>query len=259
MKKYIIIPAFLSLLLYGCSPSPLPDSASLPSEFELNGKLYVIDSLEVDNSFPEDSIKLDIAVVTEEFSELIGLIDIPSDKGMIEMMDIDFTNPIVEKCGTLPTLMSDLTSGLRKKVVKFTSSSNSKLGLWGFGGTLKSSEVLLIVDFVQFLTIECSDTARSFGVGARLYLHIKKKKKGVSFELAKLAANVELNRASVTYTVSTIGIVGDSIIEVLPTGSNFDVENYGKVVTAVDNIIRLAKDGQDGVIVTPQLLVEVLR
>ena len=57
-----------------------------------------------------------------------------------------------------------------------------------------------------------------------------------------------------TYTISTIGITGDKVIDALPTGSNFDVENYAKVVNSVDDIIRLAKDNVDGVVIEPQLL-----
>ena len=123
------------------------------------------------------------------------------------------------------------------------------------GGELGKKETLLIVDFVQHKDIQCTDgKTQRYGVGARLFLHITKKKRGLNLTLPQLAANVELDRAQVTYTISTIGITGSSVIDALPTGSNFDVENYAKVINSVDNIIRLAKDNEDGVVIEPQLL-----
>lgn len=164
--------------------------------------------------------------------------------------------PFTSLCQNIPENMADLTGGIRKYFYKFTAESSGNLDAFGYGGgSLENKETLLIVDFVQHKDIFCTDgKKRIFGVGARLFLKISKKKRSVSFGLPKLAANVELGKAEVEYTISTIGITGDKVLDALPTGNEFDVENYAKIVNSVDNIIRLAKDNVDGINIEPQLL-----
>lgn len=162
----------------------------------------------------------------------------------------------VTGCAFIPKKMTDLTSGLQKLFYKYTAKSNYNLSLMGYGGgALSKKEVLLIVDFVQFKDVDCSGETIRFGVGARLFLKIKDNKSRIDItNLPKLAAAAEFGKAEVSYSISTLGIVGDKILDVLPTGSDFNVESYAKVVSAVDQIIRLAKDNSAGVQIDPQVI-----
>ncbi len=178
------------------------------------------------------------------------------DSTFIKTKGIIKNTPFSNICENIPENMAELTGGIKKYFYKFSSKSSANLDAFGYGGgSLENKETLLIVDFVQHKDIFCTDgKKRTFGVGARLFLKISKKKRNISFGLPKLAANVELGKAEVEYTISTIGLTGDKILDVLPTGNEFDVENYAKIVNSIDNIIKLAKDNTDGVNIEPQLL-----
>lgn len=222
----------------------------IPSEFTLEGKTFIVDTLLIepiqemgiiDNFKPDEYFKNTFLDITEN----------PNENFIVNnAVGLD------EACGDIPTSMNDLTGGLEKNFYKYSSSSNINLKILGWGGgELGKKELLIMTDFVQYKRVICSDgETRFYGVGARLFLHIKSRKRKVNLTLSQLAANVELNRAEVTYKIKTIGIVGDKVLDVLPTGSKFDVDNYAKVVAAIDNIIKLAKDNTEGVIIEPQLL-----
>ncbi|MEW7291055.1 hypothetical protein [Aquimarina sp. 2304DJ70-9] len=247
MKNYNVISMLaVIILIAACQEKKCPE---LPKgEFEIQGHNYIIDTLKVQNV---DSLAFEEKILLDEtFINTYKNLDLSAN-----FIKSD-TEAITTTCGAIPTNMAELTGGLKKYFYKFTSSTTVNLDALGYGGgSLGKKEMLLMIDFVQHKEVQCDDgKSRKYGVGSRLFLHITKKKRGVNLTLPQLAANVELNRAEVAYTISTIGIVGPSVIDALPTGSNFDVENYAKVVNAVDNIIRLAKDNEEGVVVTPQLL-----
>jgi hypothetical protein len=217
--------------------------------FEIDGNTYMVDTV---LTFEGDGIEsVENPSPSDEYKSLYS-----SLTGNVLMAD---PNALAETCPDRPRTMAELSGGLQKYFYKFTDDSNVNLDVFGYGGgQLGKKELLLIVDWVQFKEQECSQGNRKrYGVGARLFLHITKKKRGVSLQLPTLAANVELDRAEVTYTISTIGITGDQVLDALPTGATFDVENYAKVINAVDRIITLARDNTDGVIIDPQLLPEV--
>ena len=220
MKNSITILATLviTILLIGCASIKETNNT-----FSANGELF--SELKLDSTF----VKTKGAIKNTPFSDI---------------------------CGNIPENMGDLTGGIKKYFYKFSAKSSANLDAFGYGGgSLENKETLLIVDFVQHKDVFCTDgKKRTFGVGARLFLKISKKKRSVSFGLPKLAANVELGKAEVEYTISTIGLTGDKILDALPTGNEFDVENYAKIVNSIDSIIRLAKDSTDGVNIDPQLL-----
>lgn len=155
-----------------------------------------------------------------------------------------------------PQSMSELTSGIKQLFYMVTSNNEANLKLFGQGISLGKKEMMVIIDFVQFKDVSCSAKVR-YGVGARLSLHIKKAHLGAGFDFSNLkglAANCEIGKATVKYSLDIIGITGPTVTDALPKAAdgNFDVEGYRSVMTAVDRIQDLAKDGIEGVIITPQ-------
>jgi hypothetical protein len=235
-------PVSLALLL--CFSLMLSCESEIPvsSSFTKNGQKYCIDTLRED-TIPTEKV-IENFSARQEFSqnELHGKI-----------------NPLTKLCGNIPSKMKDLDGGIKKYFYKITQKDKLDLNIFGYAGAeLGKKDVLIIVDFVQYKELDCTDKKRTFGVGARLFLHIREVRHGINFtKLPQLAANVELGRVSVTYTLSTIGLTGDKILDALPQGSDFTVENYAKVMNAIDQIIRLAKDDTKGVVIAPQLLPEI--
>lgn len=155
-----------------------------------------------------------------------------------------------------PATMRDLSGGMKQIYYQFTSDNSASLSLFGMANLkLGKKEVVVIVDFLQYKDLTCSGTSVRYGVGARLFLTIKKAQGGIKVtDLPKLAAGVELGKASVTYSIEVIGLTGDKIRAALPSAGDFNVEAYGKVVSAIDKIRALASDGQAGVIIDPQII-----
>lgn len=156
----------------------------------------------------------------------------------------------------VPTSMRELSSGMKKVFYQFTSNNAANLKLFGIANaSLGKKEVMVIVDFMQYKDNNCKETKIRYGVGARLFLNIKKAQGGINVtDLAKLAAGVEYGKAAVTYSIEVIGLTGDKIRAALPSAGDFNVEAYAKVISAVDKIQMLASDKEDGVIINPQVI-----
>lgn len=153
-----------------------------------------------------------------------------------------------------PTTVADLSSGMQKLFYHVTKQNGLSLKVFGIGGVqLGKRETMLIVDFIQYKDKRCEKDDIRFGVGARLFLHIKKVRRGVSItELPQLAAAVESNKAEVTFQIKTIGITGNRVNEAMPSAGKFDVEAYSEVTSAVDRIQALTRDDMEGVVIDPQ-------
>lgn len=156
----------------------------------------------------------------------------------------------------VPKTMRDLTSGVKDFFYYVNSSNEGTLSLFGMASvTLGKKEQMVIIDFSQFKDLKCEEKPIRYGVGARLFLHIKKIKRGVNLaKLPDVAAEVQSGRAVVTYSIETVGITGEKILDILPDAGDFNVEAYNEVINAVNNIRRLTKDNEAGVVITPQII-----
>lgn len=161
----------------------------------------------------------------------------------------------VPSCET-PKTLKDLNSGLKQLFYEMTSNNAANLSLFGMGNIdLSKKQKMVIVDYIQFKDLSCEEKPLRYGVGARLFLHIKKVKAGINvMKLPELAAAVETGKASVTYSIETVGVTGDKIQMVLPEAGDFNVGAYGKITNAVDEIRKLMRDNTEGVNITPQLI-----
>lgn len=157
---------------------------------------------------------------------------------------------------SVPSNMRELSSGMKKVFYQFTSNNSANLKLFGLtNANLGKKEVIVIVDFMQYKDNNCNNEKIRYGVGARLFLNIKKVQGGINVtDLAKLAAGVEYGKAAVTYSIEVIGLTGDKIKSALPNSGDFNVEAYAKVISAVDKIQTLASDKEEGVYINPQVI-----
>jgi hypothetical protein len=163
--------------------------------------------------------------------------------------------PEVKACQK-PTTVRELSGGMQKIFYQINKDNEVNLALFGGSGIrLGKKEMIVIVDFMQHKDLKCEDKETRYGVGVRLFLHIKKASRKMDLnDLPNLAANVQLGKASVQYIIKTIGVTGDKINNLIPrsTTNTFDVEGYAGVVNAVDRIQQLIRDDIDGVIIDPQ-------
>ena len=165
--------------------------------------------------------------------------------------------PEVKKCQK-PETVRDLSSGMQKIFYQMNADNSASLAVFGGMAGLKigKKEAVVIVDFMQYKDMNCEEKAR-YGVGVRLFLHIKKSFKGLDVNnLPQLAANAQLGKATVQYTIKTIGVTGPKINDLIPRSATnvFDVDGYASVINAVDKIQNLIKDNVEGVVIDPQLI-----
>jgi len=164
----------------------------------------------------------------------------------------------IEKCQK-PRTVKELSGGMQKVFYMFNADNAKNLSLFGgaTGTKIGKKESIVIVDFMQHKDLNDCDEPTRYGLGVRLFLKVKKASRGIDLNnLPQLAASVQLGKASVQYTLQTIGVTGDKINALIPRSAtnSFDVEGYAGVVNAVDKIQSLIKDGVDGVVIDPQLV-----
>lgn len=167
---------------------------------------------------------------------------------------------VIENRCEVPQSMADLTGGIKQLFYQMTSQNGGALSLFGMVNvSLGRKETMVIVDFIQYKDTKCEKENVRYGVGARLFLHVKKAHMGGKADynnLEYLAANVQLGKATVEYSIQTVGITGDAVLAALPKTSNksFDVSGYRDVMASIDNIRDMAKDGLEGVNIDPQII-----
>ncbi len=164
--------------------------------------------------------------------------------------------PEESKACQKPRSVRELSGGMQKIFYQINKDNETNLSLFGGSGIrLGKKEMVVIVDFMQHKDMECEGKTTRYGVGVRLFLHIKKANRKLQLnDLPNLAANVQLDKASVQYVLKTIGITGNKINSLIPRSAtnSFDVDGYAGVINAVDQIQKLIRDDIEGVVIDPQ-------
>jgi len=159
-----------------------------------------------------------------------------------------------------PTALNQLTGGYKVYYSSYTESAALNLGFIPIGSaTGTKSSAVQVYSFLQFVEMPCqinnATVTVSWGAGAEAILHIKKAKAGLNLnKLSTVAAGVELGRANVKFSMQTFGVTGDAIRTALPAAGDFNVENYARLINAVDEVRK--RMGDAGVVVVPKLLIE---
>ncbi|GEM_PF-3603129 len=166
---------------------------------------------------------------------------------------IDATNFDCDK----PKTLNDLDGGYEV----FFSSTKYALDINGkiiFASVDKSSsKTNLNYKFLQYKKQKCLVNGKEeeviYGCGVDLSLDVKSKKNSANISsLPNIAAAVTYKDADVQYKLKVIGITGDAIRSNLNINGDFDVDNYGKIISKIDEILK--NMGATGVNISPQLI-----
>ncbi|HET8839363.1 MAG TPA: hypothetical protein VFM82_10265 [Flavobacteriaceae bacterium] len=194
---------------------------------------------------PDETEKIDEKSVTDDPSEKIK-------------DDLEAVRKACSEKQDKPQVMKDLTGGYDLFFSSFEEEVAASLNLIPFGSLSGSNRSLVVVyNFLQYKKDYCSTDGKDYpvlwGSGVQMTLHIKSRKRSMkTTTMAGLAAAVDYNRAQVEYRLKTIGIIGDPVRFRVATQGEFSVDNYAKIISNVDQIIRLMSDSD--VTVTPQLV-----
>jgi|GEM_PF-6174948 hypothetical protein len=159
-------------------------------------------------------------------------------------------------CDSIPKNAEDLTSGIRYSAHYLEESDSESLSAFGYvSGSHTGTKSIIIVDFILYKDVLCTNDQSHltfkyrYAVGARLLLTIHTSKGKVNISLAEIAAQVELNKAEVSYSLHTIGITGGTVVDTIAPlattilSGDFDVTGYTNILKAVDNIIQVIYKG----------------
>lgn len=157
----------------------------------------------------------------------------------------------------IPKTLNDLNDGYDI----FYSNKSYKIDASGHvfyvkAGT-RNSQKQLNYKFLQFKKSSCEikNTVKElvYGCGVELELTVMSSNSSLDVtSLPMIAAAVTYDDAKVTYKIKIIGITGNVIRKSLARSGNFDVENYGKIMSAIDAVI----DNMDksDVFINPQII-----
>lgn len=157
-----------------------------------------------------------------------------------------------------PRTLSDLDGGYNVFYYSLTETSAIQLSVIPVGSATRNKRSAVhVYRFLQYTERPCDiGGARQpviWGVGAQAILHVRSAKRGVNLTRPSvLAAAVELNRAEVTFSMDVLGVTGSPVRKVLPEAGAFHVENYAKMVSAIDQVRALLDD--PGVTIRPKPL-----
>lgn len=192
------------------------------------------------------------------FLELSAAIAASEDSGPV----LPTYHTVIQTCSKMPDrpqTLDELTGGYDVFYVRLSEDEAIKIGLLSIvEASQRRSKLVQVHMFVQYLTDTCEVQGVSipiiWGVGVQATLHIKKGEKYLAGDrLPLLAAAVELNKASVTFALTTLGITGAAVRDTLPDAGAFNVENYAEMISAVDRIRRMLEDPT--VTIVPQVIV----
>jgi hypothetical protein len=157
-----------------------------------------------------------------------------------------------------PKTLNDLDGGYDVffSSTKYTLDINGKIVF--VSAASNTSKTNLNYKFLQYKKQKCTINGREeevvYGCGVDLSLDVKSKKNSANISsLPNIAAAVTYKDADVQYKLKVIGITGDAIRSNLNINGDFDVDNYGKIISKIDEILK--NMGTSGVNISPQLIV----
>ncbi|RAK21596.1 hypothetical protein B0I03_10528 [Flavobacterium aquaticum] len=174
-----------------------------------------------------------------------------------ELEEIKGINVKSEICENSPTRLEELTGGYKVFYVSSNKLVEADGNLFLANVNSENSNTIVNYKFVQYKKGSCIIDGKLkkviWGVGIDLKMKITSKKKKVDISsLPKLAAAVNYKEAEAQFSIDVIGITGQKIINNLNLSGEFNVENYGKVISAIDEIIK--NISSEGVNIEPQLI-----
>ncbi|EDP94470.1 hypothetical protein U8527_12465 [Kordia algicida OT-1] len=162
----------------------------------------------------------------------------------------------------IPRNLEDLTSGFQYRYYLFNSDNIAALQAFGIADIKSQRKAqYLVIDYIQYSDFKCSNlpTIR-YAVGLRSELKFIKTKDSIGINgkgsLAKLAAQVELGRAEVNFSLKTIGLTGVLARQNIPQGVSFDVSTYKDFQNSIEFLkTRLENEQKDSsLIVKPEII-----
>jgi hypothetical protein len=206
-----------------------------------------------------DSIKLE-----PELEQALQIFNKSSDQKGLVAADSLFNDGYIEiperfkKCldsSTAPKGIRDLKYGMSLDAYKFDKSNQAKLGFLGFGNVdIEDNETVIVVEYKQTGTQRCDNLQLFYGVGARIMMQIKSKKRNAKVNTPQqISASVTFGRADVLFSVKTFGITGPGVARLIKSGTMTE-NTYVEFLNEISTLIVDAYSDTTKFEITPQPL-----
>lgn len=157
------------------------------------------------------------------------------------------------ECANLPTAISQLNSGAGFEMYKFTSDASASASAMGFSGSIGKKEMLIIQDYVRYKLVDCDGAQKKIGIGLRCFIHVKSIKSKFGGSLPNIAASAQLDMASATFSLKSLGfgMDGSLIAEGLGSQGDYNVDNFGKLAITFNNVLKTLNASNTTISISP--------
>lgn len=193
-------------------------------------------------SLDVDSIKLE-----PELEQAVNIYKSKTNLKGLEMSDTLFNDGYIEipdrfkKClsdSTKPKGVRDLRYGMSLDAYTFNKNNQAKLGFLGFGNVeIEDNETVIVVEYKQTGTQKCDNLQLFYGVGARIMMQIKNKKRNAKINTPQqISASVTFGIADVLFSVKTFGITGPGVARLVKSGTMTE-NTYTEFLNEISSLI----------------------
>ncbi|WP_288244469.1 hypothetical protein [uncultured Chryseobacterium sp.] len=203
----------------------------------------------------------------EDFKSLVNSVkakDIPADKIVkyetLANKSMNTTANVPElltenkpECTNLPTTIAQLNSGAGFEMYKFTSDAAAEATAMGFTGSIGKKELLIIQDYRRYKIVNCDGIQKKIGIGLRCFIHVKQIKAKFGGSLPNIAASAQLDMASATFSLKSLGfgMNGSLIADGLGSQGDYNVDNFGKLAVTFNNVLKALDDDNTKISINP--------
>lgn len=180
-------------------------------------------------------------------------LEMVASKGSMSSKTIEkLVNADAPTCA-VPNILSDLNSGSGFEMYTFTSDASASAAAMGFSGVIGKKEILIVQDYVRYQIIDCGGVQKRYGIGLRCFIHVMSIKSKLSGSVANIAAAVQIDNASATYSIESLGfsMEGELLAEGLDGTGNYNVENFGKLAITFNNVLKTLNNDNDKLTINP--------
>lgn len=145
-----------------------------------------------------------------------------------------------------PKTIKDLNYGISLEATKIEKDNSGDLSLFGFGNiSLGKKETAIVVEFMQYGFQKCDSVNLTYGVGARMLMHVKVRKGNAKVDSPQeVSASIIFNKASAKFSIKTFGIVGPGVASLVRAGTVTE-NTYPEFIKEIANLISNAYQSEE--------------
>jgi hypothetical protein len=172
------------------------------------------------------------------------------------LVDETLPHPLSTLLVERPKTIEELNSGMLFDSYEFKTNDKQKLGLLGFFNVnIDNYKKVIVTEYLQYGTKFFSGEELKFAIGARMMLRVDSYSLGAKLNSPQqITASVIFGKASVSFSIATLGITGPCVAGLVKAGKLND-DSYSNFIKDVSVLIANAYKKNSNCIINPQPIV----